>query len=75
MGIVVGLDSGGRLTVLLSSALALGAMLGPAIAGLVIMGDDYLYVHLIAFACILITTSVFIRLSQEIKVRSGTISS
>ena len=74
MGIVAGLDISGRLTVLMSSALALGAMLGPAIAGLVIMGKDYFYVHLIAFVSLLFTTFVLIRLSQDIKVQSETIS-
>lgn len=75
MGIVADLDISGRLTVMMPSALALGAMLGPAIAGLVIMGKDYLYVHLIAFTCILFATLVFIPLSQNIEVQSETLSS
>jgi MFS family permease len=64
MGIIASLDKGGRLTVLMSSALALGAMLGPAIAGLVISGDDFALVHLGAFASIFAATIVFARLSR-----------
>jgi predicted MFS family arabinose efflux permease len=67
MGIIASLDKGGRLTVLMSSALALGAMLGPAIAGLLISGDDFALVHLSAFVSIFVATIVFARLSNYLR--------
>ena len=65
MGIVALLDKTGRLSVLMSSALALGAMLGPALAGGLIRGENYLYVHILAFACMVLATGLFIYLSKR----------
>ncbi|NKB35693.1 MAG: MFS transporter [Gammaproteobacteria bacterium] len=63
MGIVASIDKTGNLTVLISSALALGAMLGPAIAGMLISGDSYLYLHIFAFLCIASAIGLLIFLS------------
>lgn len=41
MGIVVSLDRKGNLSVLISSFLSLGAIIGPALAGMLISGADY----------------------------------
>ncbi|MDG1988234.1 MAG: hypothetical protein P8J18_09665 [Halieaceae bacterium] len=64
MGIVAILDASGQLTVLMSSSLALGAMIGPLIAGLIITDQSFLYVLLLAFLCIFTTTIAFIKLNK-----------
>ena len=65
MGIVASIDRLGKLGVLMSSALALGAMLGPALAGSVIRGESYLYVHIIGFSCMLLATGLLIYLARH----------
>ncbi|MEH6471305.1 MAG: MFS transporter [Halopseudomonas sp.] len=68
MGMVVSLDRKGNLSVLISSFLSLGAIIGPALAGMLIRGDDYggvfvftgvaMVVGLAAFLVLLTRTSL-----------------
>ena len=62
LGIVANVDYDGRYAVLMASALALGAVIGPAIAGMIIADNHYGYVHIVNVVAMLVATVIFVRL-------------
>lgn len=64
LGIVASVDASGRYVVLMSAALASGAVLGPAAAGFLINGNDFSQVHVMAVIAVTIATAAFIHLTR-----------
>ena len=60
MGIVVSLDLRGNLAVMISSFLSLGAVIGPALAGMLIRGSDYTDVFVMTAVAMVSGLLVFI---------------
>ncbi|MEH6579509.1 MAG: MFS transporter [Amphritea sp.] len=60
MGIVVSLDLRGNLSVLISSFLSLGAIIGPAIAGMLISGQGYGGLSIFTVTLILLGLIIFV---------------
>ena len=58
MGVVANTDKSGTLSVLMSSGLALGAMIGPGIAGLIIRDNNFIPATVFAFISILLASIV-----------------
>lgn len=65
MAIVASVDKNGGMAVLMSSALALGAVIGPAMAGMMIQGESYLHVNFFAFISILVASLIFLNLERK----------
>jgi hypothetical protein len=64
LGIAASVDFSGRYVVLMSSALASGAVLGPAVAGFVITGSDFGMVYLMAITAVTIATLAYVHLAR-----------
>lgn len=62
LGIVASVDTSGRYVVLMSAALASGAVLGPAAAGFLINDDGFGKVHAMAIIAVAIATTAYIYL-------------
>ncbi len=68
MGVVASVDRGGKLSVLMSSSLALGAMVGPAIAGLLIEDNNFVPATAFAFVSILLASLALARIDSRSRV-------
>ena len=66
MGIITGLDVGGRYAVLIPAAQAGGAMAGPALGGSLLSAGGYSLLLMVVPVGILIATGVFSRLARSI---------
>jgi MFS family permease len=62
LGIVASVDASGRYVVLMSAALASGAVLGPAVAGFLINDGGFEKVHVMAIIAVAIATTAYIYL-------------
>lgn len=65
LGIVASVDYSGRYAVLMSAALATGAMLGPAAAGFLITGAEFGQVYLMALVAVVIASIAFGIISRK----------
>lgn len=62
MGMVVDIDSTGRLSILMAAALTLGGAMGPGLAGMIVSGSDYLGLYLLVAMAVAISTAILITL-------------
>jgi len=65
--LVARLDTDGSLVVLVPAAQGIGAMAGPALAAILIRGDDYLPVNILAGTCFLISLVLFLAALPRLK--------
>lgn len=65
--LVARLDTRGRYVVLVPAAQGAGAMLGPALAALLIKGDDYMKVNLMSGICFILSLVLFLLAVRGIK--------
>ena len=66
MGLVVSADSTGRITVLISAALASGGAIGPGIAGFLKTGESYLPVYMMSGVLTLLSLAAFLWLAVHL---------
>jgi len=65
MGIVVSLDQKGSLAVLMSSFLSLGAIIGPAVGGMLIVNSGYGGLYLIMALAVVLGLGLFLLLHWQ----------
>ena len=67
MGSVARDDKSSRMALLIAPAIALGATLGPGIAGLLKTGPGYGPIHILAIACVVSSTALFVVVDNRIE--------
>ncbi len=67
IALVARLDAGGRFVVLVPAAQGIGAMAGPALAGVLIQGSNYMPVNILSGVCFIVSLFLFLIVLSQVR--------